>query len=177
MRPILHRASLVEMAVPYGDVNEPFQRKCAFDVGDYGLGFCANSLELGCDCLGHIQYFDGLLNTTQGACWLGPFHESSRCGCWSCNEGPLYSNDLLSACLKPSVQGHKLCEAGSLGSLGWRRTDSCSKRADGIRGPQLAFPLSLVILLSYSMAVIIPHAGISCLACSPSAAVWPSERS
>ena len=25
-------------AVPYGDVREPFQRKCAFDVGDYGLG-------------------------------------------------------------------------------------------------------------------------------------------
>ena len=66
MRPILHRASLVEMAVPYGDVNEPFQRKCAFDVGDYGLGYCANSLELGCDCLGHIQYFDGILNDTQG---------------------------------------------------------------------------------------------------------------
>ena len=66
MRPILYRASLVEMAVPYGDVNEPFQRKCAFDVGDYGLGFCANSLELGCDCLGHIQYFDGILNDTKG---------------------------------------------------------------------------------------------------------------
>ena len=66
VRPILHRASLVEMAVPYGDVNEPFQRKCAFDVGDYGLGFCANSLELGCDCLGHIQYFDAQLNDTKG---------------------------------------------------------------------------------------------------------------
>lgn len=68
MRPILHRASLVEMAVPYGDVNEPFQRKCAFDVGDYGLGYCANSLELGCDCLGHIQYFDAILNDTKGMC-------------------------------------------------------------------------------------------------------------
>ena len=22
---------------------------------DYGLGYCANSLELGCDCLGHIK--------------------------------------------------------------------------------------------------------------------------
>lgn len=66
VRPILHRASLVEMAVPYGDVNEPFQRKCAFDVGDYGLGYCANSLELGCDCLGHIQYFDAILNDTKG---------------------------------------------------------------------------------------------------------------
>lgn len=48
-RDVIHRASLVEMAVPYGDVNPPFQRKCAFDVGDYGLGYCSNSLELGCD--------------------------------------------------------------------------------------------------------------------------------
>ena len=72
----MHRASLVEMAVPYGDPNAPFQRKCAFDVGDYGLGFCANSLELGCDCLGHIKYFDAVLNDSKGAfigtcCWNG----------------------------------------------------------------------------------------------------------
>lgn len=65
-RSILNRASLVEMAVPYGDPNPPYQRKCAFDVGDYGLGNCANSLELGCDCLGHIHYFDAVLNTSEG---------------------------------------------------------------------------------------------------------------
>lgn len=65
-RPILHRASLVEMAVPYADPHPPFSRKCAFDVGDYGLGYCANSLELGCDCLGHIHYFDATLSDSQG---------------------------------------------------------------------------------------------------------------
>ena len=65
-RPVMHRASLVEMAVPYADPNEHFARKCAFDVGDYGLGFCANSLSLGCDCLGHIHYFDATLNDSQG---------------------------------------------------------------------------------------------------------------
>jgi Cu2+-containing amine oxidase len=47
VRPIMHRGSLVEMAVPYGDPHEPFTRKCAFDVGDYGLGNCASSLALG----------------------------------------------------------------------------------------------------------------------------------
>ena len=31
-RDVLHRASLVEMSVPYGDPHPPFQRKCAFDV-------------------------------------------------------------------------------------------------------------------------------------------------
>ena len=33
-------------------------RKNAFDVGEYGFGALANSLELGCDCLGEIHYFD-----------------------------------------------------------------------------------------------------------------------
>ena len=56
----------LQMAVPYGDPNNVFQRKCAFDVGDYGLGFCTNSLELGCDCLGHIKYFDAVLNNSKG---------------------------------------------------------------------------------------------------------------
>ncbi|KAI8475788.1 MAG: copper amine oxidase [Monoraphidium minutum] len=66
VRPILHRASLVEMAVPYGDPNQPYVRKCAFDIGDYGMGFTANSLELGCDCVGHIKYFDGVVNNAKG---------------------------------------------------------------------------------------------------------------
>lgn len=65
-RLVMHRGSLVEMAVPYADPHPPFQRKCAFDVGDYGLGYCANSLELGCDCLGHIHYFDAVLSDSQG---------------------------------------------------------------------------------------------------------------
>lgn len=65
-RPILNRASLVEMAVPYADPHPPYTRKCAFDVGDYGLGYCANSLELGCDCLGHIHYFDVCMPNSDG---------------------------------------------------------------------------------------------------------------
>ena len=65
-RNVLHRASLVEMSVPYADPHPPYQRKCAFDVGDYGLGYCANSLELGCDCLGNIYYFDAVLADSKG---------------------------------------------------------------------------------------------------------------
>lgn len=38
----------------------------AFDAGDYGLGLAANSLELGCDCLGHVHYFDGVCNDSKG---------------------------------------------------------------------------------------------------------------
>jgi primary-amine oxidase len=65
-RSILYRASLSEMVVPYGDPAPQQARKNAFDAGEYGLGYCANSLELGCDCLGLIHYFDGHLCTSRG---------------------------------------------------------------------------------------------------------------
>ncbi|KAI0560269.1 amine oxidase [Gracilaria domingensis] len=63
---VVKRASLVEMAVPYADANPSFERKCAFDVREYGLGYCANSLEVGCDCLGAIHYFDAVLSDSSG---------------------------------------------------------------------------------------------------------------
>ncbi|WP_088893045.1 primary-amine oxidase [Leptolyngbya ohadii] len=66
VRPILYRASLVEMTVPYGDTNITQCRKNAFDVGEYGVGTLANSLKLGCDCLGEIRYFDAVMANTSG---------------------------------------------------------------------------------------------------------------
>ena len=65
-RSILYRASLTEMVVPYGDPGPTQRRKNAFDVGEYGMGMCANSLALGCDCLGHIHYLDAHLVTSRG---------------------------------------------------------------------------------------------------------------
>ena len=65
-RSVLYRGSLSEMVVPYGDPAPQQARKNAFDAGEYGLGYCANSLELGCDCLGLIRYFDGQLCTSRG---------------------------------------------------------------------------------------------------------------
>jgi len=65
-RSILYRASLTEMVVPYGDPAPTQFRKNAFDVGEYGMGMCANSLELGCDCLGLIRYFDAHLCNSRG---------------------------------------------------------------------------------------------------------------
>jgi len=40
--------------------------KNAFDAGEWGLGRMANSLTLGCDCLGVIHYFDAVLANEQG---------------------------------------------------------------------------------------------------------------
>lgn len=65
-RPIIYRASLVEMVVPYGDPKEPHFRKNAFDVGEYGVGTLANSLKLGCDCLGEIRYFNAAIANSRG---------------------------------------------------------------------------------------------------------------
>ena len=65
-RPIFYRASMCDMVVPYGDPDPFHAHKNAFDVGEYGLGMLANALELGCDCLGLIRYFDGFLVNTLG---------------------------------------------------------------------------------------------------------------
>jgi primary-amine oxidase len=66
LRPVLYRASLSEMVVPYGDANPTHWRKNAFDEGEYGVGMLANALELGCDCLGEIRYFDAVVAGTRG---------------------------------------------------------------------------------------------------------------
>lgn len=58
VRPIMHRASMAEMVVPYGDPSPGNFRRNAFDTGEYGIGGALDSLKLGCDCLGHIHYFD-----------------------------------------------------------------------------------------------------------------------
>jgi len=54
-RPILHRAGLAEMYVPYGDPAPTHRFKNVFDQGEYGVGWLANSLAQGCDCVEHIH--------------------------------------------------------------------------------------------------------------------------
>lgn len=46
-RPVVFRASLAEMVVPYGSPRAPHYRKNVFDIGEYGIGKLANSLTLG----------------------------------------------------------------------------------------------------------------------------------
>ncbi|MCW2798972.1 MAG: hypothetical protein JWQ70_444 [Aeromicrobium sp.] len=66
VRPIMYRASLSEMVVPYGDPSPTHWNKNVFDMGEVGMGLMANSLTLGCDCLGEIYYFDGIVNDSLG---------------------------------------------------------------------------------------------------------------
>ncbi|KAK2761681.1 hypothetical protein FQN54_001509 [Arachnomyces sp. PD_36] len=65
-RSMFYRLSLAEMFVPYGDPRAPYPRKAAFDLGNDGAGINANNLQLGCDCLGTIKYFDAYHNTATG---------------------------------------------------------------------------------------------------------------
>ena len=57
-RPIMYRASLSELVVPYGDTAGDHYMNHSFDLGETIFGKQVNSLKLGCDCLGEIYYFD-----------------------------------------------------------------------------------------------------------------------
>ncbi|HZU14316.1 MAG TPA: primary-amine oxidase [Chloroflexota bacterium] len=61
VRPILYRAAVSEMVVPYGDPSRSHYFRSFFDAGENGIGASANSLTRGCDCLGEIYYFDAAL--------------------------------------------------------------------------------------------------------------------
>jgi primary-amine oxidase len=65
-RPILYRASVSDMVVPYGDPRPTYFHRNAFDVGEYGIGTLANALQNGCDCLGEIRYLDAVVNDGRG---------------------------------------------------------------------------------------------------------------
>ena len=64
-RPVLYRASIPEMVVPYGDPKFRYWQ-AYFDTGEYLVGKFVNSLELGCDCLGEIAYLDATVTDDTG---------------------------------------------------------------------------------------------------------------
>ncbi len=64
-RPVIYRASIPEMVVPYGDPRFRYWQ-AYFDSGEFLLGKWANSLELGCDCLGEIVYLDATVTDDTG---------------------------------------------------------------------------------------------------------------
>jgi primary-amine oxidase len=66
VRPIVYRASIAEMVVPYADPAPVRSWQNYFDTGEYLVGRYANSLELGCDCLGDITYMDAVLADERG---------------------------------------------------------------------------------------------------------------
>jgi primary-amine oxidase len=65
VRRIVHRASYAEMVVPYADPDRFYMSP--LDIGEFNVGTMTNALELGCDCLGAIHYFDGAYAAPDGS--------------------------------------------------------------------------------------------------------------
>jgi len=65
-RDIAYRMSFAEMVVPYRDASFDHYRRTAYDIGEWGIGYMTQSLELGCDCLGEIRYVDAVLTDSLG---------------------------------------------------------------------------------------------------------------
>ncbi|GAA1029169.1 primary-amine oxidase [Virgisporangium ochraceum] len=66
-RPVIYRASVAEMVVPYADPARVRFWQNYFDAGEYLLGQQVNTLTLGCDCLGDIHYLPAVLPDADGA--------------------------------------------------------------------------------------------------------------
>ncbi len=67
VRPVMWRASVAELFIPYADPRPFYAWRNAFDIGEVGIGILTNSLELGCDCLGEVRYLDVDLADGSGA--------------------------------------------------------------------------------------------------------------
>jgi primary-amine oxidase len=66
IRPVLYRASLSEMVVPYGHPEPTWSFRNAFDVGEYNLGLLANSMELGKEIPENGLLLDAIFANEQG---------------------------------------------------------------------------------------------------------------
>ncbi|MBD2570780.1 primary-amine oxidase [Anabaena lutea] len=71
-RPVLYRASLSEMAVPYGDTNPNWSFRNAFDVGEYNIGLLANQMELGQEIPENGILLDAVFANGEGEAYTMP---------------------------------------------------------------------------------------------------------
>ncbi|MGH8247637.1 MAG: primary-amine oxidase [Gammaproteobacteria bacterium] len=66
LRPLLYRASLSEMVVPYGDPGPAWFFRNAFDEGEYGIGMMVGSLEPKMDAPENASFFDSHMADDSG---------------------------------------------------------------------------------------------------------------
>ncbi|MDZ4871119.1 MAG: Copper methylamine oxidase [Chroococcidiopsis cubana SAG 39.79] len=71
-RPVMYRASLSEMVVPYGDPNPQWSFRNAFDVGEYNFGTLTNTQELGKEVPENGVLLDAVLADSQGKPYAMP---------------------------------------------------------------------------------------------------------
>ncbi|MFN8582254.1 MAG: primary-amine oxidase [Gemmatimonadaceae bacterium] len=72
VRPILYRASLSEMVVPYGDSAKGWAWRNAFDVGEYGIGRLASYLIPAKDAPENAVFFDADFVDDYGKAYTAP---------------------------------------------------------------------------------------------------------
>lgn len=70
VRPILHRASVAEMVVPYGEAAANWNWRTAFDQGEYGLGRTCNKLTLGEDVPANAKLLDVVFADDAGEAYV-----------------------------------------------------------------------------------------------------------
>jgi primary-amine oxidase len=66
VRPILYKLALAEMLVPYADARRTWSFRNAFDVGEYGIGRTAHTLDPLVDVPPHAVFFDAELASDTG---------------------------------------------------------------------------------------------------------------
>jgi primary-amine oxidase len=66
VRPILYRAALSEMVVPYGDSDQNWRWRAAFDVGEYNVGRLASSIEANTDAPENATLLDATFADDEG---------------------------------------------------------------------------------------------------------------
>ncbi|WP_448573513.1 primary-amine oxidase [Trichothermofontia sp.] len=71
-RPILYRAGLSEMVVPYADPDPTWSFRNAFDFGEYGLGRLANTMALGREVPEHGVLLDTVFADDFGEPYVAP---------------------------------------------------------------------------------------------------------
>jgi primary-amine oxidase len=71
-RSVLYKGSLSEMVVPYGDPDQAWTFRNAFDVGEYGLGKTAHTLDPLVDAPAYARFFDAQLSDDHGDAWVIP---------------------------------------------------------------------------------------------------------
>ncbi|NDJ24190.1 primary-amine oxidase [Nostoc sp. B(2019)] len=72
VRPVLYRASLSEMVVPYFDPEPTWSFRNAFDVGEYNFGLLANTMELGKEIPENGILLNAVLANEQGEPYVIP---------------------------------------------------------------------------------------------------------
>lgn len=70
IRPILYRASVSEMVVPYGDPDGNWSWRNAFDAGEYGIGRLSAILEKGKDIPANGELFSTVFSDDHGKAYI-----------------------------------------------------------------------------------------------------------